>query len=201
MNTFDRAGFLAFIQSISGLLPKSVVWAKDAQPFVSPTDGAIVKCTVKRLRSRMEDETRYTYVPSTGAFTESIYGVREIVVTIRVEQFNFQTEAVEILDKISTTMGLRSSDIALRAIGLSIQDTYDSIAATYTADNREVNMAQADFTFNVVASVEFTQIDQGWIDTINGDNVIPGTFPATLQVDMEPVINTVFSLNCLLAVL
>ncbi len=197
MATFNRAGFLTLIAGLTGLQgPLSTVWARDAQPFVSPGDQAIVKCTLRKLTPFMWDETRYSYTPTTGAYTEQIYGVRDVTITIRVEQFAFQVESSEILELVKTSLQLQSVRIGLQALGLSLKRIEADISRDYIADNREVNMAQADFTFNVVSSVEFTQFNEGWIDTVDGDNSVPGTILATLEVDMIPQMVAVFSLSC-----
>ncbi len=172
MAVFNRAGFLSLIQSLSGLQTASVVWARDPQPFVSPTDEAIVKCTLRALTPFKKDETRYNYEPTTGAFTEYVYGVREICITVRVEQFAYQIEASEILDLIKTSMQLVSVQGQILALGLSLRKIEASMAADYLVDNREVNMAQADFTFNVVSSVEYTQVNEGWIETVTYDGTV-----------------------------
>lgn len=198
MTTFDRADFLTLIQSISGLEPTSVFWSKDPNYYTSPTDEATLKLTVRAVNPFMQDETRYSFDPSDEAYTELIYGVRDIIISMRVEQFNYQSEAIEVLELVKTSMQLQSVQNGLIDIGLALKKTEADIAVVYEVDNREVNVAQCDFTFNVVSSVSFTQFQQGWIDAVDTptDN-IPGLYPAAGDVPAVAWIFSVFTMSCL----
>lgn len=180
----DKEGLRKIIVQVSGLQDGSVVWGLGPQPFVSDVDRAIVKMKVFSLRGEGWDEKRYEYGPPgypPNVFVTTMRGNRTLVITFRVEAFDKDVEAAEILDRIRTQIIDDDPNMKLDAIRLAYSDSTQSTEINYTVDEHVVNSCQADFTFLAVAEQVTSVIPDGqvgpdnrggYIETVNGNNKI-----------------------------
>lgn len=154
--------FNGIIASLTGLDPASLIWTGDPNPFVSPVDAAIIKMRLRRMTRIGHDERR----------ADGIAGVRELCITFRCESYDLSVEAAEFLNRIVTGMYREDISDALTAMGLAYRYSEDANFISYTADNREVNVAQQDIWYNGVTNLLLAP--GGFIETVNGDNTVPG---------------------------
>lgn len=180
MALVNKVGLMALVQPMTGLQATSVVWDKDVQPFISDIDQAKVTLSLKQYQPLGVDEHRYTYTPGNSPPVNSTFeteevGQRTVCLSIRCEVFSQSAEAAEILDAIRTQIHADVNVEALTAVGLAYQKTQQSNDLPTTYDRRVVNVAVLDIYFGAAATYSNTQTGFGWIDTVNGDNVIIGT--------------------------
>ena len=181
MNVLDKDGFLSLIASISGLQPTSVYWWIDPTPTVSDIDRAQVRLEVFNMYALGVDEHRRHVSDGTDGYPVNTYWVQEIgnrhiTINIRAEAYDRGVEASEIIDRIRTLIRADAVTAQLDALRLAYVWSEKAMRVPNAADSRALNTATADFTFAGIANiVSETQNNQGWIETVNGTNQIPGT--------------------------
>lgn len=180
-NVLDKDGLLAIIQSLTGLSPGACFWSLDPNPAVGDTDRAQVKLEVFNMEALGVDEHRRHVSDGTDGYPANTYWVQEIgnrhaVINIRAEAFDRSVEASEIIDRIRTLIRANTITDQLNAINLAYVWSEKALRVPNAADTRALNTATADFTFAGIANiVSEVQEQQGWIDTVNTNNTIPGT--------------------------
>ena len=178
MSVLNVASFISIVQGLSGLTGNAVGESRSSTPLISDTELAYVSIDWGTLQSVGTDETRRVLVGSgnTGVLTETVSGSRQIVITIRCEEYDIGVDPKERLDRITMGLDLRPTVDALYAIGLALAHVRAEVSATYTVNSREVRMAQADYFFNASNALDYVYpTGQGWIDTVNGTDKVPGT--------------------------
>lgn len=184
----NKPGLLSVIQACVapyGLSPAAVSWALDPQAIIGDVDRAKVTLQVFGMKANGVDEHRYIYndpaQPANSLETLEL-GNREVKVTVKVEAFDYEVEAAEIIDVIRTSIRTERNTLALNAISLAFIWAEEATPVRMVINEREVNVAVADFTFGGVAqqvssvAVDGSDNDITWIQTVNGNNVVPGTF-------------------------
>jgi hypothetical protein len=176
----DKAGFQAIIVGITRLLPTSVVWSIDPQPMVSDIDRALVTLKMTSLTSLGVDEHRRTFNdPSQppNSLTTLEIGNRELIINVQYEAFDRgDGGALEALDRIRTMLRAETVRDQLNAINLALEYIQPSVRFPETSEQRYVSAAAFDvFLGGIGAVVSQVQVDSGWIDTVNTNNVVPGT--------------------------
>lgn len=169
------------IQKISGLLPTSVVWEKDPRPMVSDIDNALLLLSVK-ISDYLggADDKRRTFYPGVGSnpglYVTELTGQRTLTLTLKCEVYDYQAEAYEILERIRTII---NGGFELSSAGIAYQDSQIITDLPTGYDNRVVNVAVMELQFGIVSSLPaYYQYPagQGWVDTVNTNNIIPGNF-------------------------
>jgi hypothetical protein len=188
----DKAGFAAVIAScLTSLSPAAVVWKNDPQPFIGDQNRARVVLDLFSMTGLAWDERRRVYnLPGypPNSFVTVLLGNRTLIITIRAEAFDASVEAAEIIDQIRSKLYSDASNDALNAINIAYVDSIAAVRVSYQVDERVVNAAIADFTFAGVAQhVSGIAVDGNvpgpgtgptWIQTVDGNNIVPG--------DLEP---------------
>lgn len=188
-SVLDKEGFRAIVAGLSGLSDAGTLWALDGQTMVGDQDRARVVLQLFSIAADVGwDERRRVYnqpgYPA-NAFVTTQIGNRTLKVTMRVESFDATIEASEILDAIRTGIYSDASNDAMNAINLAIVDIGQTTYFSYTVNERVVNAAIVDFTLAGIAQqVTGVAVDGAlpkpggtptWIETVDGDNIIPGT--------------------------
>lgn len=181
MNVLDKDGLLAIIQQVSDLPVGSVFWSLDPNPAVSDTARAQVKLEVFDMYALGVDEHRRHVSDGTDGYPLNTFwtqeiGNRHVVINVRAEAFDKSVEAAEIIDRIRTLIRADATTAQLDALRLAYVWSEKAHRLPTAYDQRVVNAATADFTFAGIANiVSDVQNNQGWIDTVNTTNLIPGT--------------------------
>lgn len=162
-----KTALLGILQPLTHLQTCSVVWELDPDPMVSPSDAAIVKIRMRRIKAVGVDEHRY------GDDYTLECGQREVMLTFRAEAYDYEVEASEILNRIIGGLWWVATGQALNAIGLAYQKAEGTADFAYTADTRVVNVATCDIRFNGCSN--FFNEAIGTIASVDGNNIIPGT--------------------------
>lgn len=180
MAVLNKAGLMAIIQPMTGLTKNGVYWDLDNEPPVNDVDRARVRMRVRGYAPVGSDEHVYTYTPGgappgTATFTTTEAGNRNIQISIIAEAYSKGIEATEILEKIRIRLNADVTASALNALGLAFQHARVTADLPTTYDNRVVSVASMDLFLGGVASYSATQTGQGWIDTVNTTDSVPGT--------------------------
>lgn len=182
-NLLNKAGLLGVLKQISGLGAYSVAWGLDPDPTVSDTDMASIRVKVRQYQPNGTDEHRYSY--SDGTFTTEEIGQRIILLTLRAEAYNISVEAHEYLEIVRASLNYLSTADTLNSYNLSFAKAAPTVDVSYDVDNRAVNAATMDIWLNGVLdnssslkdNEQYRRLTQTtWIQTVNGNNKIPGTF-------------------------
>jgi hypothetical protein len=177
----DKVSLLALILKISGLAG-GVVWIDDPLPTASGALQAQIKLKLSSFAGNGVDETRFTYTAgSPGTLDTTQVGNRNIVLSVRAECYRRSAEAGELLDRIRTRLKRNSSLQTLLGLNLAIQTMAPTAYLPTTYDNRVLSVASMDV---MLGGVQIDDISndtdpsgegETWIDTVDGDNQIPGT--------------------------
>lgn len=174
----DRAGLQQIIVGVLECQPTSVIWDTDPEPMVSDQDRYIVKLDLFSMTGDGWDEKRREFEPDgypPNSYVTFLVGNRTLIITVRVEAFDAGVDAAEIINQIRIGLFADSVIDQLNAVSLAFADSTQSTRVKYSVDTRVVNTAVADFTFlGVALKVASVEIDSGWIDTVNGDDIVPG---------------------------
>lgn len=184
----NKDAFAAIIANcLTSLSANAVVWKLDPQPFIGDTDRARIVLDVFSIMGDGWDERRRVYgLPGypPNAYVTVMLGNRIVHVTVRAEAFDKSVEAAELVDQVRSNIFSDDNNAALNAINLAWVDAEAAVRMDYHVDERAVNCAVADFTFNGIAQhVSGIAIDGNvpglgtgptWIETVNTDNEIPG---------------------------
>jgi hypothetical protein len=177
----DKDGFLALIASLTGLSPGATFWSLDPNPAVGDQDRAQVKLEVFNMEALGVDEHRRHISDGTDGYPDQTWWVQEIGnrhihINIRAEAFDKGVEAAEIIERVRTLIRADANTARLDAMRLAYVWSEKTIRLPTTYDTRVVNVATADFLFagisNIVSEIV---LQQGWIETVNGNNQVPGT--------------------------
>jgi hypothetical protein len=178
----DKAGLLAVIAPLTGLDPSDVFWADDPHPSVSDSDRAQIKLTVFTMYALGVDEHRRHLSDGNDGYALNTFwveelGNRHVVINVRAEVFDKNVEASELIDRIRTGVRAGAVTAQLDALRLAYVWSEKTVRVPNTADTRALNTATADFTFAGIAR-QVSEVDAsgGWIQTVNGNNQIPGDF-------------------------
>ncbi len=180
MAIVSKAALMGIVQPLTGLSATSVVWAKDPYPMVSDVDAAIVTLSLRSFTQLGVDNHRYQFVPgnnppTTATFETDEIGLRNVVLSLRCEVYNNSAEAGELLDRVRSLLHQQSTLTALNGINLALQysELISDLPTKY--DNRVVNCAVLDVHLGGQSIYSATQTGQGWIDTVDTADKIPGT--------------------------
>jgi hypothetical protein len=177
----DKDGFLALIASLTSLSPGATFWALDPNPTVGDQDRAQVKLEVFNMSALGVDEHRRHVSDGTDGYPDQTWWVQEIgnrhiVINVRAEAFDRGVEASEIIERIRTLIRADSSTALLNGMRLAYVWSEKTVRLPTTYDQRVVNAATADFTFAGISNIVSEVVpQQGWITTVNGNNIVPGT--------------------------
>lgn len=177
----NKPALLAIILQCSGLQKsQSVFWYNDPNRTPNATDNATIKCRLRTYAGRGVDEVRYTYTPPSPGpenFDTTQVGQRDVVLSLVCEAWQKSAEAAEILDTVRTR--LRRSDVrsSLLAINLALQTMDATIELPTTYDSRALSVASLDIHFGAISvddlSTDTPADGDTWIETVDGDNIIP----------------------------
>lgn len=179
----DRDGLLAILGSLTDKSPGATEWDIDPTSIVGDQDRAKVELTIFSIIPVGVDEHRRALSDGTDGYPAGTWyvteiGNREVVVTVRARTYDRGAEASELVDQIRTRIRAEAVTARLDAIALAFQWAGNTVPQRTVEDNREVSVASADFKFGGIARW-VSVIDPtgaGWIQTVNGNNVIPGTY-------------------------
>jgi hypothetical protein len=177
----DKVGLRAIISSLTGLADGEIFWENDPNPFPGEQSRAQVKLKLFGLSTIGIDEHRNAFNPPgypANSFVTTEIGNREVIISIRVEMYDLSAEAAELCDAIRTGMRAAAVRDRLNAINLALESTTPTKMLPTTYDNRVVSVATFDIQFGGIAS-QVSQVqapNTGWIQTVNGNNIVTGTF-------------------------
>lgn len=177
MALIDKTVLMGYIQPLTGLLATSVVWEKDPEPFISPVDNAIVKLNLLSYSSRGIDDVTRTFTSGMSPFLTTVQqGLRSVNLQIKVEVYNKSSEAVEVLETIRTALKNLNNIYALNALGLALFSIGPTIDLPTHYDNRVVSVASMTISLGATSTYTETPSVDGWMDTVNTDDTVPGDF-------------------------
>jgi hypothetical protein len=185
MPVLNKPGLLSLVQQLSGLSAPSVVWEYDPQPFVSPNDNAIMTVRLRSMAPRGIDDQNFSTNPANTFSQVASVGQRDLILTVKVKAYNYEAEAIEILDMVRSGLRWQSSIDQLNALNLGLQTVGNAVDLPTVEDNRSTSVATMDINLAGLALyVANTQVGTGWIDTVDGSNqplipwIMPQAFPA-----------------------
>ncbi len=164
---------MAVVQPLTGLPPWAVRWEKDPRPMVSDISRALVTMSLKTSEALGGSDDKRRTIEDDN-LTLEVAGQRILTLTLKCEVYDFSAEATTILEQVRT---LLHAEFQLDALGLSRISSrlINDLPTTY--DNRVVNVAVLEIRLGqVVSFVASKKIGQGWIDTVNTTNVVPGDY-------------------------
>lgn len=180
MALIDKVALMGYLQPLTGLLVTSVIWENDPNPFVSPTDNAIVKFKITSYGGRGIDDVIRTYTGPAGsdpAFLTTVQqGLRSFNLQVKAETYNKSSEAVEVLETLRMALRNLENINTLNGLGISLFNIGDTLDLPTHYDNRVVSAAI--MTVYMGATNTYTQAPSldGWVDTVNTDDFVPGDF-------------------------
>lgn len=170
----NKSGLQIIILGLSGLTQStSVIWGLDPTPFISDVDRAMIYMKVRQFQPEGNDDTRYSLSGTT--FTTEQCGQRVTVLTMRAEVYDQSLEASDLLETVRVGLRLPTTIVALNAINLAYVRCGPTQDVNYEIDNRVVNAATMEVWLNGIVDISSTQNNEGWIETVNSNNKIPGT--------------------------
>jgi hypothetical protein len=179
-NVVNKDGLLAILGGLTGLSAVAIEWGLNPNAFVGDQDRAKVQLQLFGIEALGVDEHRRAYgppgYPATAYVTTEI-GNREVTINVYAETYDYNVEAQEILDLIRTAIRSEAVNNALFNIQLVFQWMSGTTVLKEHRNNRAISAASADIKFGGIAQfVSSVEDNQGWIETVNTTNVVPGTF-------------------------
>lgn len=185
MSAVNKTGLMAIIQPLTGLLATSVSWDHDPEGMVSDVDTIQVTLLLRTFVQYGTDDRRFTFTnitdPAHSTYQNDVVGQRSTTLVVRAESYNRSSEAGELLELLRTRLQRNSVLYALNAINLAYQTSRLITDLPTIYDNRVVSVAVLEIDLSAI-SVDLGTIQnggfetgQGWIDTVDGNNIIPGT--------------------------
>lgn len=180
-NVLDRAGFAALVATIAGVDPLDVEWDIDPNAaLVDPQSQVRIALTLFGIQAQGIDEHRVAYGPGgypANALVTTEIGNREVTINMKVETYDLGIEAQEILDRIRTGIRSAASTAMLNSLNLAFEWAMKTMRMKMTSEQRAVSCAVCDFQFGGIAQqVSDVNLGGGWIEHVNTDDVVPGTF-------------------------
>lgn len=176
----NKPALQAIIASLTGLSVPATEWGLDPNAFVGDTDRAKVQLTIERIEALGVDEHRRAYGPPgypATAFVTTEIGQREIHINLYAECFDYSVEAAELIDLVRTGIRADAVTAQLNAINLAFEWMSTTTPIRQVRNERALNAASADIRFGGINSVvSGNENNTGFIDVVNGANVVPGTF-------------------------
>ena len=176
----DKAGFRAIIASLTGLSVPATEWGLDPNAFVGDLDRAKVQITLESMEATGVDEHRRALGPPgypAASFITTEIGNRTLHVNLYAECFDYQIEAAELIDLVRTGIRADAVTAQLNAINLAFEWMSVTTRIAQVRNERALNAATADIRLaGINYIVSGNETNEGWIETVNGNNIIPGTF-------------------------
>lgn len=184
MPVLDRDGFKALIAQLADMPPGTVYWEIDPNPVVSDTTQAEIQLKLFSISALHVDEHRRHVSDGTdgypaGAFITQEIGNRELRITLIAKTFNRGVEAMELIDKVRTAIRADTVVAQLNAMNLALEWIEKPLPMPTVYEQRGVSVAACEFKFGGInQTVAVIPPNQGgdYINTVNGTNVVPGTF-------------------------
>lgn len=180
----NKPGFLALIDSLTGLQPGATVWVNDPRPMIGDVNFAQVTLEMFSSTALGIDEHRResSTDPVSGAptMTSDDLGNRDIMITVKAYTYVYEAEATEILESIRAGLRLETSVAAMDVINLALVWAGTITRIPTVADNRALSSAALDIKIAGVSHIQ-TITTSGWITSIGPDPSSPNpTIPGTL---------------------
>lgn len=176
MSLIVKSDLMGFIQPLTGLLTTSVSWRNDPATFVSPTDNVSINLKLSGIKYWGVDDVVRTFTPGTpGTYSVTSYGVRCFNLEIVAEAYNYQAEAIEVLENLRMRLGAQFNIEALNLLGMTIHKIGPTIDLPTQYDNRVVSAAYMLCDMGATNSLSWGENSGTWIDTVNTNDKIPGT--------------------------
>jgi len=158
----------------------TVNWDGDPQPFVAPVQGGPGVHIVLGIKGNTAigvDEERRTDVVVGGVPVQRVEtcGNRKFLLTVKIESATWDVQTWDVAEVLRTRIRSSASRAFLQAAGLALSTIgpFQSLGGTW--DNRAVDVGYLELTFCWAATDVQTENDGGVIETVNGDDVVPGT--------------------------
>ena len=105
MTTTPRAFLLQHIKDLSNFkVPDAAVFYEHDPNYTVGQDACAIKLKWRMLQGQGTEELRRDWDAVRGVFTTSIVGWRKGILTLTCESYDYQTEAIDVLDGITIRM-------------------------------------------------------------------------------------------------
>lgn len=181
VRVLDKEGLRKVFVGLSGLSDFATSWELSPDPFVGDQDRVKINLKLTNMRSIGVDEHRTALNPPgypATAFVTTELGNRLFTIQVKVEAYDADVEAIEIIDALRTGIRAEDTNAKLYDLMIALVEIMPAIMLPTSYDNRVVSVAACDFVFAGIAQkVSKVEIDQGYIETIDGTadgHTIPG---------------------------
>lgn len=162
------------------------IWVGDPEPIILPTlqqpgvnvptrAGMFGALKTSALQSVGVDDRRRKMLSRTNALKTTSVGWRVCTLSFEIKDFSGNGWAQDVMDSLRSRLALQSSIDTLRATGIVLGQFSPTQEIQFAMDERAGMKVVLDVRASYVTTIEDAQLDGGWIQTVDGNDEVPGT--------------------------